>query len=70
MLAPDFKVKKLRDDLCMVDKPARVHCDGKAIKTFFTNIKPELAHLGSKAGSFPNHFSRSFGIWFMLVIWG
>lgn len=42
MLAPDFKVKKLRDDLCMVDKPARVHCDGKAIKTFFTNINLNL----------------------------
>ena len=35
-------MKKLRDDLCMVDKPAHVHCDAKAIKTFFTIINLNL----------------------------
>ncbi len=42
MLARIFQVKKLRNELCMVENPVRVHYDAKAIKIFFTNINLNL----------------------------
>lgn len=36
----------------MVDKPARVHCDGKAIKSFFSHISNNLHVSVQKRESF------------------
>ena len=54
------QVQELRDLLCMVSRPAQVHCDGNAIKEFVSQINHRLYASEKKGISSSKQVTISF----------